>query len=142
MSNKSSILLAVLCLAGTAGMAHAAPGAQSEAYPGAMAGDGAVQGAGLRYQPGAFFYGNDCGGNSQAVSAARQRRVFPAGGVILAGMAGHAIAAALNCDDRRQALTSYRDAFEGQTGQAYGWRNSNGGSAGSITPVRQYSRGN
>jgi surface antigen len=61
--------------------------------------------------------------------------------VILAGAAGRLIALDLNCDDRRHALTSYRDAFEGRIGQRYDWRNENGGGAGSITPVRQYSSG-
>ena len=44
----------------------------------------------------------------------------------------------MNCDDRRYALMAYRDGFEGKTGQSYGWRNPNGGGAGSITPLKSF----
>jgi surface antigen len=46
---------------------------------------------------------------------------------------------ALNCDDRRQALSIYRDAFEGRVGQIHGWHNENGGGAGTVVLVRRYS---
>jgi surface antigen len=92
-----------------------------------------------RYQTGAYFYGNDCGGNS--VLSARARRTNAPGGVILNGDAGRQIAQMLNCDDRRSALPSYRDAFQGKLGQAYSWRNPNGGASGDITAVRRYQDG-
>ena len=84
--------------------------------------------ANARYQTGAYFYGNDCGGNS--VPTARAQRTNAPGGVILNGLAGRQIAQVLNCDDRRNALSSYRDAFQGKVGQAYSWRNPNGGASG------------
>jgi surface antigen len=92
-----------------------------------------------RYETGAYFYGNDCGGNS--VLTAQAQRTNAPGGVILNGIAGRQIALVLNCDDRRSALSSYRDAFQGKVGQAYSWRNPNGGASGDITALRRYQDG-
>ncbi len=92
-----------------------------------------------RYQTGAYFYGNDCGGNS--VPAARAQRTNVPGGVILNGAAGRQIAQVLNCDDRRSALSAYRDAFQGKVGQAYSWRNPNGGASGDVSALSRYQDG-
>ena len=127
-----------LCLAGTAFAALAGPVAQTTAYPSPEIGDGVIRDAGLVYQTGAYFYGSDCGGNS-AMTPANSRRVVSPGGVILGGVEGHTMVSALNCDDRRQALSIYRDAFEGRVGQTHDWRNENGGGKGSVTLVRSYS---
>lgn len=90
----------------------------------------------LRYRTGAYFYGEDCGGNSAMITAP-PRTSLPAG-VILSGTAAHEMAGILNCDDRRNALVSYRDAFQGKIGQPYSWRNPNDGDSGNVTAARRY----
>jgi len=93
----------------------------------------------LRYPIGAFFYGNDCGGNSKMTS--QPARTNMPGGVILSGAAGYEIAQTLNCDDRRNAMASYRDAFQGKIGKPYAWRNPNGGANGNIMAISRYGEG-
>lgn len=93
----------------------------------------------LNYQTGAYFYGNDCGGNSVMTSA--PVRANRPGGVILSGAAGQDLAYVLNCDDRRNALASYRDAFQGAIGRAYVWRNPNGAANGHVVAMRRYQNG-
>jgi len=94
--------------------------------------------AGFGYRQGAFYYGSDCGGNS--VMEARSR-VKAAPGLILEGATGARIGGDMNCDDRRQAMSVYRDGLEGTLGHAYDWHNGNGGGNGSMTPVKQYTSG-
>jgi len=127
MLNKLSLLLAVIAAA-AAGMNAAA----------AQSADPASPQAGFGYPQGAFYYGSDCGGNS--VMEARSR-VKATPGLILEGATGARIGSDMNCDDRRQALSVYRDGLEGALGHAYDWHNGNGGGTGSMTPVRQYTSG-
>ena len=127
MLNKLSLLLAVIAAA-AAGMNAAA----------AQRSDPASPEAGLGYRQGAFYYGSDCGGNS-AMEA--RSRVKAAPGLILEGATGARIGSDMNCDDRRQAMSVYRDGLEGSLGHAYDWHNGNGGGTGSMTPVRQYTSG-
>ena len=61
-------------------------------------------------------------------------------GVILGGLAGNSIAGNMNCNDSRYAMNSYSQGFDGRVGQRYDWRNRNGGSYGSFTPTREFSR--
>jgi surface antigen len=90
----------------------------------------------LHYKTGGYFYGDDCGGNAIAIAVPSAQRVSP--GVILSGRAGSTLGRVLNCDDRRHALPSYRDAFEGTPGQAYRWRNPNGAVAGEIMSTSRF----
>ena len=60
--------------------------------------------------------------------------------MILGGIVGNSIAGDMNCNDRRYAMNSYRDGFDGRIGERHNWRNSDGRSYGSFTPVREYSR--
>jgi surface antigen len=107
------------------------------------------------YQRGAYYYGNDCQDNAAtgtiigAVAGGLVGNQFghgggrtaaTVGGVILGGMAGNSIASDMNCSDRRYAMSSYGEGFEGQIGHRYDWRNDQGGDYGSFTPVREYSR--
>jgi surface antigen len=108
-----------------------------------------------RYERGTYFYGSDCNGNAVAgtiVGAVAggaignqfghgsDRAAATVGGVILGGLAGNAIASNMNCNDRRYALTSYRDGFEGRIGHRYTWRNDNSRNYGSFIPTREYAR--
>jgi surface antigen len=93
----------------------------------------------LSYRQGAFYYGSDCGGNSAPEARASRKPVPP--GLILQGATEAHIAGYMNCDDRRQAFSVYRDGLEGRLGQSYAWRNSNGGGFGTMTPVRQFMKG-
>jgi len=92
---------------------------------------------GLQYRPGAFYYG-DCGGNS-LMQVPSHIKAPP--GLILGGTTGVQIGQDMNCDDRRQAMSVYRDGLEGPLGQTHNWHNDNGGGNGSMTPLRQYARG-
>lgn len=146
MLNKLSMFFAVMSVAVIAGMPETAM-AQDDNGGTAYAGsdprldDATMQGAGLSYQPGAYYYGSDCGGNSPMGPAKSTPYRGAVAGVILSGAMGSVIAHDMSCDDRRQAMITYRDGLEGRIGQQYDWRNSNGGSSGSITPVRQYTSG-
>jgi surface antigen len=68
------------------------------------------------------------------------RTVATVGGVILGGLAGNSIAHDMNCGDRRLALGSYGEGFEGRIGTRYRWHSSDGSNYGSFTPIREYSR--
>jgi surface antigen len=106
-----------------------------------------------RYERGAYFYGSDCTGNNavgtvlgaitggligSAVSHGNGGAVM--GGVILGGLAGNSISSNMNCSDRRYAMNSYSQGFEGRIGHRYNWRNNDSRSYGSFTPTREYSR--
>jgi surface antigen len=106
-----------------------------------------------RYDRGAYYYGNDCGNNAVAGTvlgavagglignaAGRGNGGAVIGGVILGGLAGNAIAGNMNCDDRRVAMSSYSQGFDGRVGQRHNWRNDDGRSYGSFTPTREFSR--
>jgi len=107
-----------------------------------------------RYDRGAYYYGSDCGNNNAAgtvlgaiaggliggsVSHGNGGAVL--GGVILGGLAGNSISSNLNCDDRRYAMTSYSEGFDGRIGERHNWRNRDGGHYGTFTPTREYNRG-
>ena len=108
----------------------------------------------VRYERGAYYYGSDCdGGNNaagtvlgaitggligSAVSHGNGGAVM--GGVILGGLAGNSISSNMNCNDRRYAMTSYSEGFEGRIGHRYNWRNNESRSYGNFTPTREYSR--
>jgi surface antigen len=107
----------------------------------------------VRYERGAYYYGNDCGNNTAtgtvlgAVAggllgnaAGRGNGGAVVGGVILGGLMGNAIASNMNCDDRRVAMSSYSQGFNGRVGQRHNWRNKDGRSYGSFTPTREFSR--
>ena len=135
MLKMMSVLLTAIALmaaaaATSAAMAQSAVPVSTASLP--------VQEDGLAYRQGAFYYGSDCGGNS--VMGARSR-VKAAPGLILGGATGARIGGDMNCDDRRQAMSVYRDGLEGPLGQAHDWHNGNGGGNGSMTAVRQYTRG-
>lgn len=104
------------------------------------------------YERGAYYYGSDCGNNAVAGTVlgavaggligsgvSRGNGGAVVGGVILGGLAGNSIAKNMNCDDRRSAMSSYSQGFEGRIGQRHNWRGSNGG-YGNFTPTREYSR--
>lgn len=105
-----------------------------------------------RYDRGTHYYGRDCGNNATGTvlgaiagglignSAGRGNGGAVLGGVILGGLAGNAISSNMNCNDRRYAMTSYSQGFEGRIGQRHNWRNRDGGTYGSFTPTREYSR--
>jgi surface antigen len=108
----------------------------------------------IRYERGATYYGSDCSNNNAAgtllgaiaggviggsVSHGNGGAVL--GGVILGGLAGNSISSNMNCDDRRYAMTSYREGFDGRIGRSHEWRNKDGGNYGTFTPTREYSRG-
>ena len=144
MLNKLRMaILSVIVLAGLPLTAMAQDASGGVAYAGSdpRLADATLQSADLSYQPGAYFYGNDCGGNSSMGAAKTAPRRGAPSGIILGGAMGSAIAHDMNCDDRRQAMSIYRDSLEGRIGQQYDWRNSEGGDSGSITPVRQYVSG-
>jgi surface antigen len=109
----------------------------------------------VRYERGAYYYGSDCGDNAAAGTVMGAvaggvignqfgrgdgRAVATVSGVILGGLAGNAIAHDMNCGDRRLALSSYDEGFEGRIGTRYRWRSNDGSSYGSFTPIREYSR--
>jgi surface antigen len=109
----------------------------------------------VRYDRGAYYYGDDCRDNAAAgtlVGAAAGgvignqfgrgdgRTAATVGGVILGGLAGNSIASDMDCGDRRSAFASYGDGFDGNIGQRYRWHNDQDGNYGSFTPVREYSR--
>jgi surface antigen len=106
-----------------------------------------------RYERGAYYYGSDCSGNTAAGTvlgalagglignaAGRGNGGAVIGGVILGGLAGNSIASNMNCDDRRYAMTSYGQGFDGRIGQRHNWRNRDRGTYGSFTPTREFSR--
>lgn len=108
------------------------------------------------YDRGAYYYGNDCAGNNATGTVLGAvaggvignqfghgggRTAATVGGVILGGIVGNSISRDLNCNDRRYAMSSYGQGFEGRIGQHYDWRNNEGGDYGSFTPTREYSRG-
>ena len=134
MLKKLSLLLTAISIVAAAAatntaMAQSAGLAATETLP--------MQADSLEYRQGAFYYGSDCGGNS--VMEARSR-VKAAPGLILGGATGTRIGGDMNCDDRRQAMSVYRDGLEGPLGQSHDWHNGNGGGNGSMTAVRQYTR--
>lgn len=105
----------------------------------------------VRYERGAYYYGSDCSNNAAAgtvlgaiaggligSSASHGNGGAVAGGVILGGLAGNAISSNMNCNDRRYAMNTYSQGFEGRIGQRYDWRNGDGGSYGNFTPTREY----
>jgi surface antigen len=106
-----------------------------------------------RYQRGAYYYGSDCGNNTAAGTvmgaiagglignaASHGNGGAVMGGVILGGLAGNAISSNMNCNDRRYAMSSYSQGFEGRIGHRHNWRNRSGGSYGSFMPTREFSR--
>lgn len=106
-----------------------------------------------RYERGAYYYGNDCGNNAVAgtvlgaiaggligSAAGRGNGGAIMGGVILGGLAGNVISSNMNCDDRRVAMSSYSQGFDGRIGERHDWRNDDGRSYGSFTPTREFSR--
>lgn len=107
------------------------------------------------YDRGAYFYGNDCSGDTATGTVLGAiaggvvgnqfghgdgRTAATVGGVILGGIAGNSIARDLNCNDRHYALTSYSAGFDGRIGEHYDWRSNEGGDYGRFTPTREYSR--
>lgn len=105
-----------------------------------------------RYDRGTHYYGKDCGNNATGTvigaiaggllgnAAGRGNGGAVLGGVILGGLAGNAISSNMNCNDRRYAMTSYSQGFEGRIGERHDWRNRDGGTYGSFTPTREYAR--
>jgi surface antigen len=106
-----------------------------------------------RYDRGAYYYGSDCGSNNATgtvlgaiaggligSAASRGNGGAVVGGVILGGLAGNAISSNMNCDDRRTAMSSYSQGFEGRIGERHNWRNRDGRSYGSFTPTREFTR--
>jgi len=93
----------------------------------------------FRYQTGAYFYGADCGGNSLMTSKIGRPRNAKSG-VILSGGSGRGIEEILNCGDRRHALASYREAFEGNVGQPYNWLDPDNAATGTVTALGKYRR--
>jgi surface antigen len=66
------------------------------------------------------------------------------GGVILGGIAGNAIAKDACRDDRHDAYyynNTYYDAFDGDEGHEYGWRNPHTHNYGYVTPGSYYDDG-
>ncbi len=107
-----------------------------------------------RYDRGAYYYGNDCRDNAATGTvlgaiaggliggaASHGNGGAVVGGVILGGLVGNSISSDMNCSDRRYAMSSYSQGFEGRIGHHYSWRNESGDSHGSFTPTREYSRG-
>jgi surface antigen len=107
----------------------------------------------VRYDRGAYYYGSDCNDNSAAgtvmgaiaggligSAASHGNGGAVAGGVILGGLAGNSISHNMGCDDRRSAMGTYSQGFEGRIGHRYGWRNGESRSYGNFTPVREYMR--
>ena len=107
----------------------------------------------VRYERGAYYYGSDCTDNNaagtvlgavtggligSAVSHGNGGAVV--GGVILGGLAGNSISRDMNCNDRRHAMNSYSQGFDGRIGHRYSWRNNDSRSYGSFTPTREFSR--
>lgn len=116
---------------------------------------GYIQASNRRYDRGAYYYGNDCGSNSAAgtvlgaiaggvignqIGHGDARTATTVGGVILGGVVGNSLTRNLNCNDRRQAMNSYGQGFEGRVGRRYDWRSAEGSSYGSFTPTREYAR--
>ena len=106
-----------------------------------------------QYDRGASYYGSDCNDNATTGTvlgaiaggliggaASHGNGGAVVGGVILGGLAGNAISSGMNCNDRRYAMASYRQGFDGRIGRRHYWRNASDGSYGSFTPVRQFSR--
>jgi surface antigen len=106
-----------------------------------------------RYNRGASYYGSDCSDNAATGTvlgaiagglignaASHGNGGAVVGGVILGGLAGNAISSGMNCNDRRYAMASYSQGFDGRIGRRHDWRNADDGSYGSFTPVRQFSR--
>jgi len=109
----------------------------------------------VRYDRGAYYYGNDCHDNAVIGTVAGAtaggiignqfgrgdgRTAATVGGVIVGGLFGNSIASDMDCNDRHYAFSSYSDGFEGPIGSHYRWRNGDNGSYGNFTPVREYSR--
>jgi len=106
-----------------------------------------------RYDRGAYYYGSDCNDNNGTgtvlgaiaggligSAASHGNGGAVVGGVILGGLAGNTISSGMNCGDRRLAMNSYGEGFDGRIGQRYSWRNADDRSYGNFTPVREYSR--
>jgi len=105
------------------------------------------------YNRGAYYYGSDCNNNAATgtilgaiaggligSAASHGDGGAVVGGVIVGGLAGNAISSGMNCNDRRYAMVSYGEGFDGRIGNHYHWQNRGDGSYGSFTPVRQFSR--
>ncbi len=60
------------------------------------------------------------------------------GGVVLGGMAGHAIAKDMDCNDRPYAFHAYYRGFRGPVHRTYYWHH--GRDHGFMVPVREYRR--
>jgi len=159
MLNRMSMLLATAAILFGAGAANAGPydhnqqgnGLYGSGPDGHYSSDSDRHESG--YDRGAYYYGRDCSGNTAAGTvlgaiaggliggaASHGNGGAVVGGVILGGLAGNSIASNMNCDDRRYAMTSYSQGFEGRIGHRYSWRNRDGGSYGSFTPTREFSR--
>jgi len=101
-----------------------------------------------RYDRGADYYGSDCNDTNATgtlMGAVAGGLIGGAashgnGGAVLGGIAGDAMSSDMNCGDRRQAMMSYSQGFDGQIGHHYHWRNSEDNSYGRFTAVREYSR--
>jgi surface antigen len=106
-----------------------------------------------RYNRGDNYYGSDCNGNTATgtvlgalaggligSAASHGNGGAVVGGVILGGLAGNAISSGMNCNDRRYAMTSYSEGFDGRIGSRHSWRNDADNSYGNFTPTREYSR--
>lgn len=61
-----------------------------------------------------------------------------AGGTILGGLAGNAVAQDMDCADRPYAARSYNQSFRGPVGRRYGWNR--GPNRGYIVTQREYRR--
>lgn len=99
-----------------------------------------------------YYYGDDCHEQNAAAGTivgaiaggiignqfgrGGGRVAATAGGVILGGMVGNAIAGDIDCDDRPYAFRVYDQGFAGPIGQRYEWRHGN--AYGYFTPTRQY----
>jgi surface antigen len=60
-------------------------------------------------------------------------------GVVIGGLAGGAIGARLDEDDKEMARNAAHSAFEAnRTGQPNGWENPDTGASGTITPTKTY----
>jgi surface antigen len=62
-----------------------------------------------------------------------------AGGALLGGLAGNAIARDMDCQDQPYAARAYGQSFRGKVGQRYGW--SRGPNRGYVVTDREYYRG-
>ncbi len=62
-----------------------------------------------------------------------------AGGALLGGLAGNAVARDLDCQDQPYAARTYEQSFHGQVGHRYDW--SRGPDRGYIVTNREYAQG-